>query len=85
MAKGDNIIKNNKYMIKYTLTNRLGRNEIFYSYINSTFNLGYGLDGIMKDIYDSCIEDVKKSKGLDITKDEIEFHMISLLDTTVIG
>ena len=73
-------MKRNKYIVKYTVPNRWGQNNIHYSFGEIICNDDDSAKIFYESICKFCISDLQKSKGVTVEMGEIDFQMISLVD-----
>ena len=72
--------KRNKYIIKYTVPNRWGNNNIHYSNVDVICSDEDTAFMFFESICKVCISDLEKNTGVKVTANEIDFQMIALVD-----
>lgn len=77
-------MKTNKYFVKFTLKNvpNISEEEIFYTFVSIT-QIDNNADPktIFCNICEGCNNDLKELKGLTVSMDKINIHVLSLLDS----
>ena len=71
----------NKYLIKYTVPNILGKNEIFYTTLTINIHGKADANWFMNTIFDTLRNEIKKNKDLDVGINQIDLGFVNLLDS----